>query len=66
MACINCHGKHCAFSVECLKWKVVKQVQQIKVEKQLSLRLVCTALAVVDKSYASAPVVPSAYVTDVT
>ncbi|XP_041355359.1 uncharacterized protein LOC121372987 [Gigantopelta aegis] len=34
--CTNCKGKHFAYSRECPKWKVEKQVQQVKVEKHLS------------------------------
>jgi len=34
--CANCKGKHAASSRECPKWKLEKQVQQIKVERGIS------------------------------
>ena len=36
MACVNCKGHQFAYSRECPRWKVEKQVQQVKVEKHLS------------------------------
>ncbi|XP_041357625.1 uncharacterized protein LOC121374586 [Gigantopelta aegis] len=36
IACTNCKGKHFAYSRECPKWKVEKEVQHVKVEKHLS------------------------------
>ena len=36
MVCTNCKGKHFAYSRECPKWKIEKQVQQVKIEKRLS------------------------------
>ena len=36
MACTNCKGQHFAYSRECPKWKLEKQVQQVKVVKHLS------------------------------
>ncbi|XP_041357653.1 uncharacterized protein LOC121374613 [Gigantopelta aegis] len=36
MACTNCKGKHFAYSRECPRWKVEKEVQHVKVEKHLS------------------------------
>ena len=37
MACVNCKDHYFAFSREYLRWKVEKQVHQIKVEKRLSV-----------------------------
>ena len=59
MACVNCKGHHFAFSRECPRWKVEKQVQQVKVEKHLSFyearKLVETSTPVAaSKSYAAA------------
>jgi len=34
--CINYKGKHAASSRECLKWKLEKRVQQLKVERGIS------------------------------
>jgi len=34
--CANCKGKHAASSRECPKWKLEKQVQQIKMERGIS------------------------------
>jgi len=34
--CANCKGKHAASSRECPKWKLEKQVQQIKLERGIS------------------------------
>ena len=36
MVCINCKGNHFAYSRECPRWKFEKQVQHIKVNKNLS------------------------------
>ena len=57
--CANCKGSHFAYSRECSKWKQEKQVQQVRVEKQVSFpearRLVETRSgAVAGKSYATA------------
>ena len=57
--CANCKGSHFAYSRECPKWKQEKQVQQVRVEKQVSFpearRLVETRSgAVAGKSYATA------------
>ncbi|XP_041369896.1 uncharacterized protein LOC121383865 [Gigantopelta aegis] len=59
MICTNCKGKHFAYSRECPKWKVEKQVQQVKVEKRLTFidarKLVESSTNVVlGKSYATA------------
>ena len=59
MACDNCKGHHFAFSRECPRWKVEKQVQQVNVEKHLSFyearELVETSTPVAaSKSYAAA------------
>ena len=59
MACVNCKGHHFAFSRECPRWKMEKQVQQVKVEKHLSFyearKLVETSTPVAaSKSYAAA------------
>jgi len=34
--CINCKGKHAAYSRECPKWKLEKRVQKLKVERGIS------------------------------
>ena len=59
ISCANCKGSHFAYSRECPKWKQEKQVQQVRVEKQVSFpearRLVETRSgAVAGKSYATA------------
>ena len=59
ISCANCKGSHFAYSRECSKWKQEKQVQQVRVEKQVSFpetrRLVETRSgAVAGKSYATA------------
>ena len=59
ISCANCNGSHFAYSRECPKWKQEKQVQQVRVEKQVSFpeasRLVETRSdAVAGKSYATA------------
>ena len=58
ISCANCKGSHFAYSRECPKWKQQKQVQQVRVEKQVSFpearRLVETMSgAVAGKSYAT-------------
>ena len=59
ISCANCKGSHFAYSRECPKWKQEKQVQQVRVEKQVSFpearRLVETRSgAVAGTSYATA------------
>ena len=59
ISCANCKGSHFAYSRECPKWKQEKQVQQVRVEKQVSFpearSLVETMSgAVAGKSYATA------------
>ena len=58
MAYVNCQGKLCAFSGECPKWKVEKQVSFPEAR-----RLVETTVALVDKSYAVAAAVSTASVS---
>ena len=65
ITCINCKGKHFAYSYECAKWKIEKKVQQVKVEKRLSFqearKLVETATppsVAAGKSYAAVAKVP--------
>ena len=58
VVCTNCKGHHFAFSRECPRWKVEKQVQQVKVEKHLSFyearKIVETSTAAATgKSYAA-------------
>ena len=57
--CANCKGNHCAYSRECPRWKLKKQVQQVRVHNRLSFpearKLVeMAAPTVADKSYAAA------------
>ena len=59
ISCANCKGSHFAYSRECPKWKQEKQVQHVRVEKQVAFpearRLVETRSgAVAETSYATA------------
>ena len=59
ISCANCKGSHFAYSRKCPKWKQKKQVQQVRVKKQVlfpeARRLVDTRSGTVaGKSYATA------------
>ena len=63
VVCINCKGNHCAYSRECPRWKLEKQVQQVQVQNRLSFpearKLVETAAPkVVGKTYAAVAAAP--------